>query len=410
MKRKICKAIACALSVLLLLACAACAQQGPSGAQGQPGINGINGADGKDGRDGIDGVDGKDGLNGQDGKDGIDGKDGLNGQDGQDGKDGIDGKDGLNGQDGKDGIDGLNGLNGQDGKDGIDGKDGLNGQDGKDGIDGKDGLNGQDGKDGIDGRDGLNGQDGKDGKDGKDGQDGKDGEKGEKGEQGVGVIGAYIDENGHLCLLLSDGSVCDAGAIGIAQKKTYTVIYKDYDDTFLGFSTVEEGASAQAPSVPNHPGRVFCGWDKETEHVQSDMVVTAQYKFTDAFFVESETDEQTGKLMLTFRITQPASSDLSIMGFQVNIRYSANYSVMDIIARDSGIRATDHAQEGYISVAYFNLAGKAIDNDFAYLTVELDASACIDSDRVFVELLYLMDVNGEDIADEVVIDCEYIYS
>lgn len=78
---------------------------------------------------------------------------------------------------------------------------------------GEDGKDGKDGKDGVDGKDGLDGKDGKDGIDGKDGKDGKDGLDGADGKDGIGVRSVEIDEDGHLKVTLTDGTVLDAGKV-----------------------------------------------------------------------------------------------------------------------------------------------------------------------------------------------------
>lgn len=145
------------------------------------------------------------------------------------GKDGRDGKDGVNGKDGKDG---LNGRDGKDGKDGVDGKDGKNGLDG---INGKDGLNGRDGKDGKNGKDGRgikklyvdkNGHliviytDGKQEDLGRIvGKDGKTevvvrNSGARTGKDGVSIVDVYIDERRHLICIMSDGQEIDAGYVG----------------------------------------------------------------------------------------------------------------------------------------------------------------------------------------------------
>jgi hypothetical protein len=70
-----------------------------------------------------------------------------------------------------------------------------NGQDGKDGRDGKDGAPGRDGKDGATGQMGANGADGADGTD------------------GVSVASAFIDFDGSLTVVLSDGTEINAGEV-----------------------------------------------------------------------------------------------------------------------------------------------------------------------------------------------------
>ena len=45
-------------------------------------------------------------------------------------------------------------------------------------------------------------------------------------------------------------------------KPTYTVTFVDWNGTVLKTETVEEGASAIAPSNPTRDGYTFVGWNK----------------------------------------------------------------------------------------------------------------------------------------------------
>ena len=57
----------------------------------------------------------------------------------------------------------------------------------------------------------------------------------------------------------------------------YTVTFKDWDGSVLKTQTVASGGSATPPSNPTRDGYSFSGWDKDYNHVTSDLVVTAQY-------------------------------------------------------------------------------------------------------------------------------------
>ena len=58
---------------------------------------------------------------------------------------------------------------------------------------------------------------------------------------------------------------------------SYTVTFKDWDGTVLKTQTVASGGAASAPNNPTRDGYAFTGWDKDYNHVTSDLVVTAQY-------------------------------------------------------------------------------------------------------------------------------------
>ena len=251
-------------------------KQGEKGEQGEPGKDGADGQDGADGKDGVTPHIGEDGdwwigdydtnvpAQGAQGEQGKQGEKGDPGDPGQDGEDGEDGKDGVTphigengnwwigdydtnvpaqGEPGKDGVDGQDGKNGTDGKDGITphiGEDGdwwigdydtnvpAQGEPGKDGTDGQDGKNGTDGKNGLTphiGEDGdwwigdydtnvpAQGAQGEKGDTGEPGKDGEDGKDGTNGEDGVGIADAYVDENGHLILVLTNGETVDCGLV-----------------------------------------------------------------------------------------------------------------------------------------------------------------------------------------------------
>ena len=88
-------------------------------------------------------------------------------------------------------------------------------QKGDKGEKGDKGDTGPKGKDGAKGKDGINGVNGQDGRNGIDGKDGKDGVDGKNGIDGVGVTDAYIGEDNHLYLEMSDGEEIDAGEINV---------------------------------------------------------------------------------------------------------------------------------------------------------------------------------------------------
>ena len=108
----------------------------------------------------------------------------------------------------------------------ISGRDGADGQDGEDGKDGADGVGVQEAYVDENGHlivvltngktvdcGAVKGADGQDGEDGKDGADGQDGEDGKDGADGVGVQETYVDENGHLIVVLTNGKTVDCGAV-----------------------------------------------------------------------------------------------------------------------------------------------------------------------------------------------------
>ncbi len=117
---------------------------------------------------------------------------------------------------------------------------------GKDGLNGTDGTNGKSAyelavENGFEGT--LEewllslqfGEDGKDGIDGQNGKNGKDGQDGAPGADGVGIVNVYINEQGHLMVVLSSGETIDAGEIAnLTEAPTMTDYHRAVIDGFVG--------------------------------------------------------------------------------------------------------------------------------------------------------------------------------
>jgi len=58
---------------------------------------------------------------------------------------------------------------------------------------------------------------------------------------------------------------------------TYTVTFKDWNDSVLDSQTVVKGNSATAPASPSRNGYTFTGWDKTYSNISSALAITAQY-------------------------------------------------------------------------------------------------------------------------------------
>jgi len=139
---------------------------------------------------------------------------------GPQGPQGVKGEKGVSGPSGVDGVRGTNGLNGSNGRDGVDGTSGKDGPAGPKGLDGSTGPVGASGEPGRTGEQGVSGNDGKGGLTGLSGADGVDGLD---GEDGVGISKVWIDDNYHLTIELTSGTIVDVGntrgKAGIASSK-----------------------------------------------------------------------------------------------------------------------------------------------------------------------------------------------
>ena len=202
------------------------------------------------------------GIRGEAGKDGADGKSAYeiavaNGYQGSESEwlESLVGEKGATGDKGADGKNGTNGdtpyiKNGNwwigDTDTGIKAE-GINGAAGEKGEKGDAGLNGTDGKDGVDGKDGIDGKDGVNGKDGIDGKDGTD---------GVSVTGAYVDEDLHLWIVLSDGTKIDAGYVGVTTTEPTPEEPEITEPTILvSDASAKAGATVEITiALKNNPG------------------------------------------------------------------------------------------------------------------------------------------------------------
>ena len=154
-------------------------------------------------------------------------------------------------------------------------------------ISGRDGADGQDGEDGKDGADGVGVQEayvdenghlivvltnGKTvdcgavkGVDGQDGEDGKDGADGQNGQDGVGIKNLYINAEGRLIAELTDGRTIDCGSVwgGSAETEPESIRLN------TSLLTIDEGKSAQltATVLPEEAADKRVTWSSLNENV-----------------------------------------------------------------------------------------------------------------------------------------------
>ena len=117
---------------------------------------------------------------------------------------------------------------------------------------------------------------------------------------------------------------------------TYTVTFKDWDGTTLKTETVEEGASATAPSNPSRVGYNFTGWDKDFTNITSDLTVTAQYtKNEEPEEPEEEIIEWTG--LGTVATNLSTEDDWT---YKLNIDWDTQYvEINNIVAHIAAFRS-----------------------------------------------------------------------
>ena len=216
------------------------------------------------------------------------------------GKDGAQGEQGPQGEQGEQGAQGEKGDQGEPGKDAevsisedgywvingnkIDVKAvGEKGEQGGQGEKGDTGAQGPQGPQGVQGEQGQPGEKGDTGAQGPQGEQGIQGEKGDQGEPGVGVKSAYVNEDMHLIIVLTDDTEIDAGYLGVSVtptepiKNSHTVTFLDYDGSVLKTEEVEVGAAAIAPAISSRQGYTSYGWDHALSEITKDIVVKPIY-------------------------------------------------------------------------------------------------------------------------------------
>ena len=88
---------------------------------------------------------------------------------------------------------------------------------------------------------------------------GENGQQGEAGLNGNGIARAYINEYRHLILVLTDGTIIDAGSIG---ENYYVSFNLNYDTNLAspGTQAIIPGTCATAPNIQYRENHIFTGW------------------------------------------------------------------------------------------------------------------------------------------------------
>ncbi|MBO5042593.1 MAG: InlB B-repeat-containing protein [Clostridia bacterium] len=376
------------LSTLVITTFTACNQEsvagpaGPQGEKGEPGIQGEKGEPGASGK-GIERIE-------KSATDGLNDTYTITFTDGSTTSFTI-----ANGTQGEKGDKGDTGAQGEKGDKGD------TGAQGEKGDKGDTGAQGEKGDKGDTGAQGEKGDKGDTGAQGEKGDQGDTGAQGEDGTNGISVTNAYIDENLHLIILLSDGTKLDAGFVGVSSEpevQKYTVTFVDHDGTQLKKETVNEGASAKAPGIPQRNGYVFVGWDKSYDNVTENITVTAQYrKLEGATVMVNSTTAKVGDNTVEVVISLLDNPGIASMKF--NVLYDSSLT-LKAVAFDPAFGAYVTAPEPYANpqsislispLSDINASGKMVTLSFEIsqdvtasellsIAVQLDAENIFDSD------------------------------
>jgi len=83
-----------------------------------------------------------------------------------------------------------------------------------------------------------------------------------KGDTGVSVTDAFVDEEYHLWLVLSNGTRIDAGFVGVTlpEEEGVTISFNTNGGSAVPAIRAEAGTPVSAPTAPERTGYIFDGW------------------------------------------------------------------------------------------------------------------------------------------------------
>ena len=191
------------------------------------------------------------------------------------------------------------------------------------------------------------------------------GADGAQGEQGIGVADAYVDENYHLWIVLSNGTKIDAGFVGVDYSGTYTVTFLSEDGTELKkIVGVDHGATVAAPTVPQKEGYRFVGWDTDFSAVTSNLTVKPQYEIVHNQLLFKFEDKSDGTVTATLSLC----GDVSLYGIEARLYLTTEgMSYTSVTAHASGLLANYNGE--YIKLSFVSPTGKNVTEAVELLSV-----------------------------------------
>ena len=241
---------------------------------------------------------------------------------------------------------------------------------------------------------------------GTDGTNGTNGDNGTNGLDGVGIKNAYINDESHLIIVLTDGTEIDAGKVGSSggsvPLQKFTVTFKDHDGTVLKTEEVESGKSATAPVNPTRAGYTFTGWNQPFTSVISDMVVVAQYqKIVGPTFEVANVTSSAGSTSVEVVVT--ALNNPGVAGMTLSVEYDdtvLTLSKVNNLDALSGLtfQKPKTYKNGCNLVWYGSEPDDVIDGEA--FVMKFDISSSITSGTYPIKLIY---TNGTDVDLEPVV-------
>ena len=98
------------------------------------------------------------------------------------------------------------------------------------------------------------------------------------------IINAYVNDENHLIVEMSDGSTVDNGYVGADEQSDpnapiYEVRFLDYNGDPIGdVQYIPRGGNAVPPDAPLKDGYTFLKWAPEYEKVQHNLTISAIYE------------------------------------------------------------------------------------------------------------------------------------
>lgn len=108
----------------------------------------------------------------------------------------------------------------------------------------------------------------------------------------VSVKNIRIDENMHAIAEMSDGTTKDLGYVGVeVTPPKYTVRFVDANGKTISEQSVFKGEDAEAPAAPKIADATFEGWDTDFKNVQQDLTVSPLYSYAETYTVTFKDDK-----------------------------------------------------------------------------------------------------------------------
>jgi hypothetical protein len=216
---------------------------------------------------------------------------------------------------------------------------------------------------------------------------------GAQGEPGVGITNAYINDEVHLILVLSNGTEIDAGYVGVEVTPSYTVTFTDYEGTVIQKITdVASGSAVDAPKDPIRKGFKFVGWDSEFDYVTSNLTVKAQYEVEHNQLYFTYNDNGDGTTSVTISI----EGDVNLYGLECKISFEAiGATYTSVVSNISGLAV--NKKTDYIIVSFADMSGSDLTEASDLITITFTNT----SDEMYLNFtVYDVDIFDDVMSDE----------